>query len=283
MNAKERLRLYLSADMEGTAAVCSWTQVDRTNTTEYPYYRRLMSQEVRAAIDGAREAGVGDVLVNDSHASMRNVLWDELPDDVRMIYGNRKPFSMAEGADGSFDAAFFTGYHGAIGTQDAVLDHTYTGDTLREVRINGRACSEAMLNAAVLGLSGIPVVLITGDRSCIEQTKAVMPWITGVVVKDSIGRYAANSLSPARARELIRAGAKAAIERLGEARPFTFEPPIALDMDFNWTHNADYVDMMPGFERTGPRSVRFVHDDYRVVFKAYIAAFRLGIAANAQV
>ncbi|HTD36264.1 MAG TPA: M55 family metallopeptidase [Candidatus Limnocylindrales bacterium] len=283
MNAKERLRLYVSADMEGTAAVCSWTQVDRTNAIEYPYYRRLMSQEVRAAIDGAREAGVGEVLVNDSHASMRNVLWDELPDDVRMIYGNRKPFSMAEGADGSFDAAFFTGYHGAIGTQDAVLDHTYTGDTLREVRINGRACSEAMLNAAVLGLSEIPVVLITGDRACIEQTKAVMPWIAGVVVKDSIGRYSTNSVSPARARELIRAGAKAAIERLGEARPFTFEPPIALEMDFNWTHNADYADMMPGFERTGSRSVRFVHDDYRVVFKAYIAAFRLGIAANAQV
>jgi D-amino peptidase len=284
MNAPSRKpRLYVSADMEGTAAVCSWTQVDPTNTAEYPYYRRLMSQEVRAAIDGAREAGVGEVLVNDSHASMRNVLWDELPDDVRMIYGNRKPFSMAAGADGSFDAAFFTGYHGAIGTQDAVLDHTYTGDTLRETRVNGRACSEAMLNAAVLGLSGVPVVLITGDRACIEQAKDVMPWITGVVVKDSIGRYAANSLSPARARELIRAGAKTAIERLGEARPFTFEPPIALELDFNWTHNADYVEMMPGFERLGSRSVRFVHDDYRVIFKAYIAAFRLGIAANERV
>lgn len=284
MNASSKKpRLYVSADMEGTAAVCSWTQVDRTNTTEYPYYRRLMSQEVRAAIDGARDAGAGEVLVNDSHASMRNVLWDELPDDVRMIYGNRKPFSMAEGADGSFDAAFFTGYHGAIGTQDAVLDHTYTGDTLREVRVNGRPCSEAMLNAAVVGLSGIPVVLITGDRACVEQTKAVMPWITGVVVKDSIGRYAANSLSPGRARELIRAGAKAAIERLGEARPFTFEPPIALELDFNWTHNADYADMIPGFERIGPRGVRFVHDDYRVIFKAYIAAFRLGAAANEHV
>jgi D-amino peptidase len=274
------MKLYISADMEGTAAVCSWTQVDPSNTTEYPYYRKLMSQEVRAAIDGAREAGVGDVLVNDSHASMRNVLWDELPDDVRMIYGNRKPFSMAEAADGGFDAAFFTGYHGAVGTQDAVLDHTYTSETVHEVRVNGRTCSEAMLNAAVLGLSGVPVVLVTGDRACIEQTKAVMPWITGVVVKDSIGRYATNSLSPARARKLIHAGAKDAIIRLAQAKPFTFEPPVTLELDFVWTHNADYVELMPGFERTGPRSVRFVHDDYRVVFKAYIAAFRLGGAAN---
>jgi D-amino peptidase len=275
------LRLYISADMEGTAAVCSWTQVDPTNTTEYPYYRRLMSQEVRAAIDGAREAGAGDVLVNDSHASMRNVLWDELPDDVRMIYGNRKPFSMAEGIDGSFGAAFFTGYHGSVGTQDAVLDHTYTGDTLRETRVNGRPCSEAMLNAGILGLSGVPVVLVTGDRACIEQTRAAMPWITGVVVKDSIGRYATNSLSPARARELIRAGAKEAIARVGEAKPFVFPSPIALELDFPNTHNADYVELMPGFERTGGRSVRFVHDDYRVIFRAYVAAYRLGAAANA--
>jgi D-amino peptidase len=277
------MKLYISADMEGTAAVCSWTQVDPKNTTEYPYYRRLMSQEVRAAIDGAREAGVREVLVNDAHSSMRNVLWDELPDDVRMIYGNRKPFSMAEGADGSFDAAFFTGYHAGIGTQDGVLDHTYTDETLRETRVNGRVCNEALLNAAVLGLAGVPVVLVSGDRVAVEQMRSTLPWATGVVVKDSIGRYATNSLSPARARELIRAGAREAIGRIGAAEPFTFEPPIALELDFVFTHNADFVEMMPGFERTGGRSVRFVHHDYRVIFRAYVAAYRLGAAANADV
>ncbi len=145
------MKLYLSADMEGTAAVASWTQVDPKNTTEYPYYRRLMSREVRAAIDGAREAGVGEVLVNDSHSAMRNVLWDELPADVRMIYGNRKPFSMNEGADASFDVAFFTGYHAGIGEANGVLDHTYTDATLYDTRVNGVRCNEAILNAAVLG------------------------------------------------------------------------------------------------------------------------------------
>ncbi|HEY4439066.1 MAG TPA: M55 family metallopeptidase [Candidatus Elarobacter sp.] len=282
MNANG-LRLYISCDMEGTAGVASWTQVDPQNTTEYPYYRRLMTQEVRAAIDGARDAGAGDVLINDSHSTMRNLLWDDLPDDVRMIVGNRKPFSMAEGADGNFGAAFFTGYHGAVGTQDAALDHTYTSETLHETRINGRRCSEAMLNAAVLGLAGVPVVLVTGDRAAVEEQEAAMPWITGVVVKDSIGRYATNSVSPARARELIRAGARAAIERLDEAKLFTFEPPITMELDFQYTHNADFVDMMPGFERIGGRTVRFVHDDYRVVFKAYVCAYRLGSLANAHV
>ena len=277
-------RLYISADMEGTAAVASWTQVDPANTTEYPQYRRLMSLEVRAAIDGARAAGVGEVLVNDSHSSMRNVLWDEMPDGVRMIYGNRKPLSMAEGvAAGAFDAAFFTGYHAAVGTRDGVLDHTYTSETLYETRVNGKPCSEAMLNAGVLGLAGIPVVLVTGDRATVEQTQAEMPWITGVVVKDSIGRFAVNSVSPERARALIREGAQRAIERLADARPYVFAPPIELQLDFVYTHNADFAELIPGFERIGGRTVRFVHDDYRTLFRAYVAAFRLGAGANAHV
>jgi D-amino peptidase len=276
-------RLYISADMEGTAAVASWTQVEPTNTTEYPYYRRLMSLEVRAAIDGARAAGAGDVLVNDSHYHMRNVLWDELPADVRMIYGNRKPFSMAQGIDGSFDAAFFTGYHAAVGSRDGVLDHTYTSETLYETRVNGKPCSEAMLNAAVLGVAGVPVVLITGDRVTIDQTQAEMPWITGVVVKESIGRFATDSVSPERARELIHAGAHAAIARLADAQLYVFEPPIVLELDFVSTQNADFAELIPGFERIGGRTVRFVHDDYRTIFRAFNAAFRLGAAANANV
>lgn len=277
------MRLYISADMEGTAAVASWTQVDPANTTEYPYYRRLMSLEVRAAIDGARGAGVDEILVNDSHASMRNVLWDELPPDVRVIYGNRKPFSMSEGIDAGFDAAFFTGYHAAVGTRDGVLDHTYTSETLYATRINGKTCSEAMLNAGVLGWYGVPVVLVTGDRATIDQLQAEMPWVVGVVVKDSIGRYATNSVSPERARELIRDGARAGIERRAQARPYTFAAPIELQLDFVYTHNADFAELIPGFERIGGRTVRFVHDDYRTVFRAYVAAFRLGAAANAPV
>ncbi len=276
-------RLYLSADMEGTAAVASWSQVEPNNANEYPYYRRLMSLEVRAAIDGARSAGVGDVLVNDSHYHMRNVLWDELPPDVRMIYGNRKPFSMAQGIDGSFDAAFFTGYHAAIGTRDGVLDHTYTDETLYAVRVNGKPCSEAMLNAGVLGVAGVPVVLITGDRATVEQTQAEMPWITGVVVKDSIGRFAANSVSPERARELIHAGARAAIDKRRDAKPYVFASPVTLELDFTSTGNADFAELMPGVERVGGRTVRYVHDDYLTVFRAFNALFRLGAAANAHV
>jgi D-amino peptidase len=277
------VKLYISADMEGTAAVASWTQVDPKNTTEYPYYRKLMSLEVRAAIDGARSAGVTDVLVNDSHSSMRNVLWDELPPDVRMIYGNRKPLSMTQGADAQFAAAFFTGYHAAIGVADGALAHTYAPDTVYEVRVNGVACSEALLNAAVLGLENVPVALVTGDSVTCASVRAHLPWIATAVVKDAIGHFAVDSVSPERAREIIRAAASDAIANLARMRPFTFAPPIELEIDFIGTQNADFVALMPGMHRIPGRTVRFVHDDFRVVFRAFHAAFRLGGAANAPV
>jgi D-amino peptidase len=277
------VKLYVSADMEGTAAVASWTQVDPKNATEYPYYRKLMSLEVRAAIDGAREAGATGVLVNDSHSAMRNVIWDDLPEDARMIYGNRKPFSMSEGIDETYGAAFFTGYHAGVGVANGTLGHTYAPDTLYDVRVNGTKCSEALLNAAVLGTYGVPVALITGDRTTVDEAQRHLPGITGIVTKESIGYFAVDSLSPPEARARIRAGARAAIENIAKVKPFVFDTPIALELDFMRVENADFAELIPGIDRIGGRSIRFVHDDYRVVFKTFMAAMRLGAAANAPV
>ncbi len=273
------MRLYISADMEGTAGVCSWAQVDPSNEHEYPIYRRYMTREVAAAIAGAREAQPCDVLVNDSHWNMRNLMWDELPADVRIISG-LKPLSMAQGAEQRFDAAFFTGYHCAIGAANSVLAHTYAGEVFYNVYVNGKACTEALLNAALLGVYGTPVALITGDRALIEATRADLPWATGVIVKESIGYFGANSLTPDAAGDAIREGAREALENLSNAKPFTFEPPIELVIETAGVQHADFVELLPRFERTGGRTLRFVSDNYPEAFNAFIVAMRLGGAAN---
>lgn len=275
------MKLYVSCDMEGTAGVCSWMQCDPSNTREYPIYRRYMSQEVRAAIDGARAAGATDVLINDSHWDMRNLLWDELPADVRVISGSRKPFSMAEGLDRGFGGAFFTGYHAKVGDANGVLAHTYTADSLYNVRINGVACSEALLNAAMAGYYGIPLLLVSGDSVVVDHVKQYMPWVTGVVVKEGIGHYATDSITPKAAQAKLREAAGEAIRNAGAAKPFTFDGPITMELDTTRVEQADFIELMPGFERTGGRTVRFSHDDYQMIFRAFVAAFRLGGAASA--
>ena len=275
------MNVYISCDMEGVAGVCSWEQVNaRKYTPEYFIYQRYMTAEVRAAIDGAREAGAMGVLVNDSHGPMRNLLLDELPDDIRIIFGNRKPLSMNEGLNENFAGVFFTGYHGAIGDANATLCHTYTPSVIYNVFINGIRCSEATMNAAIAGWHGVPVLLITGDRVTVESAKAQMPWITGVVVKESIGNYAVDSISPQAAQAAIRAGAAQAMRNAHAAKPFLFEPPITLEVDLTRVEQADLVELIPGFERTGDRRVRFVHRDYPTVFRAFVAAFRMGALAE---
>jgi D-amino peptidase len=274
------MKLYCSTDMEGVAGVSGWQQVDaRTPHPEYEVYRRYYTLEVAAAIEGARRTGRVDVLVNDSHGPMRNLLFDELPVDIRVIFGNRKPYSMVQDADASFTGAFFIGYHGAIGDQNAVLCHTYTPSVIYELRLNGIVCGEATINAALLGSYGVPLLLVTGDRTTVEGVQAQMPWVRGVIVKESIGSLSANSISPAAAQRAIAEAAMQAIAGGPNVKPFTLTPPIEMHVTLAKTEQADYVAMIPDFERAGPREVRFVHDDIRVVFKAFVATFRLGALA----
>ncbi|MEO6836237.1 MAG: M55 family metallopeptidase [Candidatus Tumulicola sp.] len=274
------MKLYISGDMEGVAGVCAWEQVDaRTPHPEYATYRRYYTREVNSAIEGARAAGVGDVFVNDAHGPMRNLLFEELPADVRVIFGNRKPFSMVQDADATFGGAFFVGYHGGAGVADAVLCHTYTPSVVYEVRVNGIRCSEATLNAGLLGYHGVPLLLVTGDRTTVESVQAQMPWVRGAIVKESIGNFAAASIAPAGAQRAIRDAAQAAVTAAAEAQLYRFEPPVVLEVDLMKTEQADLLETIPGFERAASRSVRFVHESFPIVFKAFVASWRLGAHA----
>ena len=276
------MKVYISCDMEGTAGVCSWMQCDPANTREYPIYRRYMSQEVRAAIEGARTAGVTDVLVNDSHWDMRNVLWEELPPDVRVISGSRKPNSMTQGMNGDFAGAFFTGYHAAAGARDGVLAHTYTAETLYEVRVNGTPCSEALLNAALAGHYGMPVLLVSGDSTIVAHVREHLPWVEGVAVKTGIGHYATDSMTPQAAQAALRDAAARAVGNRSQARPFTFSSPVTLEIDTTRVEQADYIELMPGFERISGRTLRFIATEFPAAFRAFVAAFRLGGSADVQ-
>ena len=274
------MNLYISCDMEGTAGVCSWKQCDPSDAHEYPVFRRYMTREVSAAIAGARQGGARSIVVNDSHWSMHNLLLDELPDDkdLRVVSGAPKPWSMMQGLHSTSDAAFFTGYHAKAG-DCATLAHTYS-DAIYAVSVNGTPCSEALLNAALAGSHGVPVVLITGDRTIVEETTRAMPWAVGVAVKDAIGFSAVNSLTPAAACEAIRSGAQEAMRRLDRARPFVFEPPFELTIESAGVEHADFIELMPGFVRIGGRTVRFTANEYPPLLQAFIAATRIAAAAN---
>ena len=184
------MKIYISADMEGISAIVSEKQVTAGNS-EYERARKLMTKEVNAMVDAFIFRGANEVVVNDSHANMDNILIEELDERAYLISGSPKPLSMMEGIDESFDMCVFLGYHGRPGKKASVMDHTYSSDTVYEVRLNDKAMSEAGLNGRLAGYFGVPVAVVTGDQKAISCAENELNYHIGIKVKESIGRHAA--------------------------------------------------------------------------------------------
>ncbi|MBX7080767.1 MAG: M55 family metallopeptidase [Nannocystaceae bacterium] len=269
------MQVYISVDMEGVAGVVHGDQC-RRGTAEFDDACALMTEEANAAALGAFDAGATAVLVNDSHGDMRNLVFDRLDPRVSVLSGSLKPYSMAEGLqEERHDLALFVGYHGGAGTRDAILDHTYRGVVVYEVRVDGRPLNEAGLNALVAGSRGTPVGLVTGDATTCAQCRALLGELVTVEVKWAVGRASARTLHPVRARELIRAGARSAVEQRARWRPFSL-PRLGLEVDLVHTAIADAVAIIPGVVRTAARTVAYDARDVDDLFRALLTIVRLG-------
>lgn len=210
------VKIFISSDMEGTAGVVEWEQC-RPGNPDYEAYRGLLQEEVNAAIEGAAAAGADAFLVNDSHGRMANLRPDRLAGRAGYLSGRHKPLYMMQGLDESFDGIFFISYHGSMGAVGATLSHTYNPLAFSEVRLNGVVVGESGINALVALGCRVPVLLITGDAATARELEPICPSARAAVVKQSLNRFAAQSLHPEQARELIRDQARQAVADLRTA------------------------------------------------------------------
>jgi D-amino peptidase len=262
------MKVVISADMEGTCGVVSWPQVlppeylgSGEAAAPYRYYRtrERMTAEVNAAVEGALAGGAEEVIVNDSHDGMRNLIPEELHRSVRFITGNDKPLGMAQGVqlDG-VGAFFYTGYHAKAGTPAAPLAHTWTG-WLNDVRLDGVSTGEFGINAVVAGYFGVPVVFASGDDKAVAQVQALLgEQVAGAVVKEGISTFSALHLHPTKAQELIRETAERAMRKVSQAQPFTLAQGATVELEFDHQARADQAVLVPGVVRTGERAVAWI-------------------------
>lgn len=261
------MNVLISVDMEGVAGV---VLEDHTSSKhkEYERFRKLMTAEANAAIEGALAGGATRVVVNDSHGGMANILIEELNPAAELISGSPKPFGMMQGIDAGVDAVFFVGYHGASGTGAAVLEHTWTGRVV-EVVLNGRPVGETGLNAALAGAYGAPVVLVTGDTAVTKEARALLGEIETAAVKEGVSRTAARCLHPETACEQIRQAAERALKV--NVTPFVVPPPITARVAFARAAHADMAALIPGSVRVDGRTVAWTGDDMATVYKTFRA------------
>ena len=152
-------KLFISADIEGTAGIVNWNETERSVPHDYDYFANQMTREVAAACEGAHDAGVEEIVVKDAHDSARNLNPAKLPEYTRVYRGwARHPYSMMFGLDETFDGVVFTGYHSAAQMPGNPLSHTMNTQN-NFVKVNGMLAPELMLNSLIASSLGVPVYL----------------------------------------------------------------------------------------------------------------------------
>ncbi|MDX3380854.1 M55 family metallopeptidase [Streptomyces niveiscabiei] len=263
------MKILISADMEGATGV-TWPEDVRPGAPEWQRCREMFTSDVDAAVRGFFDGGADHVLINEAHATMRNLLLERLDERADMLTGRHKDLSMVEGVQyGDVDGIAFVGYHGGAG-MEGVLAHTYLANTITGVWLNGVRASEGLLNARVAAEYGVPVILVTGDDITCEDALGYAPEAHKVAVKDHVSRYAAICRTPARTAADIRAAAREATALAVRHDP-SGTGPYTVAVEFDAEHLAGAVTVIPGVARTGERKVAYTTDrmyDAIRVFKA---------------
>lgn len=265
------MKILIAADMEGVTGVVSWEHVN-PNHPEYARFRKLMTQDVNAAIRGAYDGGAGEVVVSDGHNNGRNILIEELDPRARLNSGSPSPYSMVQGIDQGVDAVMFVGYHARIGSENAVLEHTWSDERVYDLRLNGQSIGEIGLNAAVCGHFGAPLIFISGDQTaCAEAAELTGGRVEQAVVKVASGRFSAELLPPAVTERLIQDGAARAAAGFlqgSPAQPVRLTAPITMQVDFVQSEMADRAMIFPGAIRHG-RTLEVVAEDMPHIYAAF--------------
>lgn len=274
MNRKEKkraLRIHVITDLEGAAMVFRFEQTRAAEASPAKLEAmRILTAEVNACVDGILDSDPhADVVVWDGHGS-GGIVYGAFHERARLLPHGHTPAPY--GLDETFDALFFVGQHAMAGTPNGPLAHTYSSRTVEHYKLNGEPIGEFGMRAYMAGtLFNVPVAFISGDDRAVVEARALVPEVVGVATKVGTGWESAISLSPARARKLIRAGASRACRRIrrGKIAPVTLPPPYAWEVRvFEGQEQAleGYL-RRPGAERLDGRTALIRTEDPRQVLR----------------
>jgi D-amino peptidase len=267
------VKVFVISDMEGVAGI---VRPEQTNAGEalYEEGRKLYTQEINAAVRGAKAAGATEVVVMDCHGAgkgydFNSLLPEEL--DPGCEYVVQEAWTeYTEFLEQGADAALFVGMHARAGAEDGVLNHTVSGPDFQNLWFNGTLVGETGINAALCGTWGCPVLLVTGDRAaCREGIELLGDGLNTVEVKRGLGVKSARLLTPARARELIEAGAKQALSNLQAVEPYDPGKPCEIKVEYKWTAPPARLRFRAGVKLLDARTLVSRADDWWAAWRQF--------------
>lgn len=260
------MKVHIFSDIEGVAGVVKWEQTGG-ETPLYHEARKLYTEEINAAVRGAKAAGATEVVVMDCHGAPAGYTFNSLVaedlDPACEFVVQEEWTGYTAFLESGCDAALFVGMHAMAGTTTGVLNHTVSGSNWRSLSFNGTEVGETGINAALCGHWGCPVLMVTGDTASCDEARALLgDGLTRVPVKEGTGRFGARNLAPKRARELIEEGARRALSDLAAVPPYDPGRPCEIRVVYHHSDGVDPHRRKPGVEITGPREIVSRADDW---------------------
>ena len=267
------MKVFVISDMEGISGIVRPAQTHGGEAL-YEEGRKLYTEEINAAVRGAKAAGATEIVVMDCHGagkdySFNSLLPEDLDPDCEYVV-QEEWTEYVEFLEQGVDAALFVGMHAMAGSADGVMAHTVSGVDWQNLWFNGTQVGEIGINAALCGTWGCPVLLVTGDQVACEEGKGLLgDGLTTVEVKRGLGAKSTRLLPPGRARELVEAGAKEALSNLQAVEPYDPGKPCEIKVEFKGTGSPAKLRYRAGVELLDGRTIVSRADDWWTAWKQF--------------
>jgi D-amino peptidase len=273
------MKIFISADIEGISGVSTNQQLK--TPSEYQRFRKLMTQDVNAAIEGAFRGGATEIVVADGHGNMSNIFIEDLDPRATLVQGSNRVMCQLEGLDDSFDAIMFVGHHGReSGSERTIISHTLAGICVNEMIINGKVVGETEMNAMVAGYFNVPAIFISGDDAYVNEVKETLPEVESAIVKRGIDRFAAELIHPEKAQQLIRENAEKAVKKIPEFSPLKIDGPVTFEIEFKGSNQALMTTTLPTVSLIAPKRITFTCEDMATAYKHMWGCVIIAITAT---
>ena len=249
------MKVYVVCDLEGIAGIVDFRKQCMEDGVYYQQAINMATRELNALIEGAIEGGATEIFAWPGHGAFPGGINVELlhPECKLVMHaGDAGPV----GYDESFDAMMLHGLHG-MASSGGVLSHSFY-PLPKNIWVDNLKIGEIALNMAGFGEKGIPTVLVTGDMTAVEEGKALVPEMEGVIVKwaldekEKLGALSvrkAISLSPEKAQSTIKEAARNAMNKVGSVKPFVIPIPFDLKVEYIEAKYAEGTSKTPNLTR----------------------------------
>ncbi len=227
---KPPLKIYIAVDSEGpTGTDQYWARNLQSDDPKLHQYRKWMTDDVNAAIEGCFAAGATEVHVKDDGFRDRNLLPGRLDPRARQMPVGTP---LLYGLDESFSGVMLVGFHAMEGAKDGVLAHTWSSARRRQYWFNGAEGGEVAAYAIVAGHDHkVPIVMATGCTGlCREVQQLLGKDVVAVAVKRQGEAGVVELHPPEKAQRAIAQGASRAVEQIAEYKPYLVKFPLHVQL-----------------------------------------------------